>query len=174
MRHIVTGIILLIATIPSPAQSKQYVCPPCGSRCDREVHNKAGTCRSCGMTLVEKTNVTVEDLTLKEVCDRIEANPKLVLLDVRSRGEFAGSRHGTYGHFKNAINVNIDDLESRVGELEKYKNDEIIVYCSHSQRSPRATYFLLTQGFTNVKNMAGGVSTFRRADECLNRNFVFH
>ncbi len=45
-------------------------------------------------------------------------------------------------------------------ELSKYKKSEVIVYCSHSHRSPRASYILGTHGFTNVKNMSGGVSTF--------------
>jgi rhodanese-related sulfurtransferase len=168
---------ILTATV-ALGQAKEFVCTPCGLDCDRAVVDHGGSCRSCGMALVEKSSVGFKDLSLDEVCARIAANDKLVLLDVRSPGEFAGTGNGNrgYGHFKNAININIDDLESRVKELSKYKGQEVIVYCSHSHRSPRATYFLSTQGFTNVSNMSGGVSTLMRKkdDACLKSTFVFH
>ncbi|MEJ0032816.1 MAG: rhodanese-like domain-containing protein [Bacteroidota bacterium] len=79
------------------------------------------------------------------------------------------------GHFKNAININVEELESRVDEISKYKGQEVLVYCSHSHRSPRATYFLSTHGFSNVKNVDGGVSTMTDAErDCLKGSFVSH
>jgi len=169
--------MVTIAGFTAFGQAKQYVCTPCGSDCDKEIYDRPGTCRACGMTLVDRASATVFDLSLEEVCKRIAANPNLVLLDVRSEGEFKGSSvRNSYGHFRNAININIDDLEGRVSELSKFKDDEIVVYCSHSHRSPRATYFLSTKGFKNVKNMAGGVSTLSDdgKNECLKSTFVFH
>ncbi|HWA35828.1 MAG TPA: rhodanese-like domain-containing protein [Cyclobacteriaceae bacterium] len=159
-------------------QDKEYVCTPCGLDCDHKVYNKPGKCSACGMALVEKSSVHVKDLTLEELCARLAANPRAVLLDVRSPREFNGTSmmRASFGHFKNAININVTELESRVGELSQYKDQEILVYCSHSQRSPRAAYFLSTRGFSNVKNMAGGVSTLadKQDNACLKKNFVFH
>jgi rhodanese-related sulfurtransferase len=128
------------------------------------------------MTLVKKSSVTFENLSAAEFCAHIAANPNVVILDVRSKGEFDDSAWGnTYGHFKNAININIDELEKRLGELEKYKEREILVYCSHSVRSPRAAILLTEHGFRNVANLAGGVSTLNpEGDECLSRHFVVH
>ncbi len=132
----------------------------------------------CGMALVDRASAIVTNITLDDLCARLTSNPKVVLLDVRSPGEFKGTSFGrsTYGHFKNAININVTELESRVGELSQYRSQEIIVYCSHSQRSPRAVHFLSTHGFSNVKNMVGGVSTFsdKKENVCLKQNFVFH
>jgi rhodanese-related sulfurtransferase len=169
-------VLLVISGITASGQSKEFVCTPCGEDCDKEVYDHAGHCRSCGMVLVEKSSATVTNLSIDEMCSRIASNPNVVLLDVRSPGEFTGSsKRDSYGHFKNAININIDDLENRLDEISRYKNDEIIVYCSHSHRSPRATYLLLTRGFKNVKNMAGGVSTVGGVNsECLKENFVAH
>ncbi len=162
----------------SLAQVREYVCTPCGQDCDKKVYSKPGKCSGCGMELVEKSSVHVNNLTIDELCARLAANPRAVLLDVRSPGEFKGTgmMRQSYGHFRNAININVTELESRVGELAQYKDQEILVYCSHSQRSPRATYFLSTHGFSNVKNMAGGVSTLmdKKDSECLKKNFVFH
>ena len=171
-------MLVLTSVSLSMAQGKEYVCTPCGQDCDHKVYNQPGKCSDCGMALVEKSSVNVKDISIDELCARLAANPKAVLLDVRSPGEFNGKSMGrpTYGHFKNAININVTELESRVGELAQYKNQEILVYCSHSHRSPRASYFLLTHGFNDVKNMAGGVSTLtdKKDNECLKKNFVFH
>jgi rhodanese-related sulfurtransferase len=171
-------IFLLLCTVGASAfaQPKQYVCTPCGQDCDRSVVHHAGACSACGMALVEKETFEFKDLSLDELCARITSNPKLVLLDVRSPQEFNGSNGDTYGHFKNAININIGDLERRLKELEKFKDEEVIVYCSHSHRSPRAAYILSSKGFNNVSNMSGGVSTLAGKVEspCLKKYFVFH
>lgn len=160
------------------AQNQEYVCQPCGGACDATVYHAPGTCAVCNMPLVDKSTVKFTNLTPAEFCARISANPDVVLLDVRSPGEFDGStsRMASFGHFKNAININIDDLERRVTELAKYKDKEVLVYCSHSRRSPRASHFLGTQGFTNVKNMSGGVSTIgtQAKDACFVSHYVAH
>lgn len=178
MKH----LLLLFAAITTvgflPFQKKEYVCLPCGSECDKEIHDQPGTCQHCNMPFVDKATIKFADLTFEQLCTRLAANPKAILLDVRTPGEFNGitSDIPSFGHFKNAININVEELESRVGELAKYKNQEVLVYCSHSHRSPRASYFLSTHGFKNVSNMAGGVSTLGEGNdkECLNKIFVKH
>ncbi len=158
-------------------KGKEFVCMPCGSACDKVVHSKPGSCPSCHMKLVEKTALHFENLSTEEFCERIAANPTdILLLDVRSKGEFEGTAmRTTYGHFKNAININVEELEGRMNELTKYKDREILVYCSHSVRSPRAAMMLNENGFKNVKNMDGGVSTLHvTGNNCLEKNFVVH
>ncbi|MFZ6000827.1 MAG: rhodanese-like domain-containing protein [Bacteroidota bacterium] len=159
------------------AQTKEYVCSPCNRSCDSKVYTQPGACPECHMALVEKSALNFPNLSVEEFCARIAANSNAVLLDVRSASEFNGSAlfRGTYGHFKNAININIDDLEDRLDEIETYKDREILVYCSHSVRSPRAAMILNQHGYKNVKNLAGGVSTIRvGANDCLKKNFVVH
>lgn len=168
---------LLFISITAIAQLPEYVCSPCNNACDEVIYHKPGTCADCHMKLVLKTALQqFKNLTAAEFCERINMNPSVVLLDVRSAGEFNDSDWGnTYGHFKNAININIDELEKRLGELEKYKDREILVYCSHSVRSPRAAMILHEHGFKNVSNLAGGVSTLHpKSDACLKKNFVVH
>jgi rhodanese-related sulfurtransferase len=173
----ITAFLIILSVARLGAQhSDEYVCLPCGLECDHAIYTRAGTCRSCGMELIRKSSIRFKNIGLDEMCRRISANPAIVLLDVRTPGEFDGSTKEvpSFGHFKNAININVRELEARVGELAKYKNSEVIVYCSHSHRSPRASYLLGTQGFTNVKNMSGGVSTFTADSDCLKKEFVFH
>ena len=130
------------------------------------------------MKLVEKSTIVFSNLSLDQFCKRITDNPKAVLLDVRTKEEFNGTIKDkpSFGSFKNAINIPIDELESRMKELRQYKDQEILVYCSHSHRSPRAAYLLSTSGFKQVKNMSGGVSVVlaHLSDECVKKNFQFH
>ena len=176
MKTLLVLTLAFVATSFVLKQKKEYLCAPCGLECDRAVHDKPGTCSSCGMKLVEKSTIKFKDLSFEDVCARLKANPKAVLLDVRTPGEFKGSGDvPSFGHFKNAININVEELPARLDEISKYKTQEVLVYCSHSHRSSRASYLLSTNGFNNVKNVSGGVSTMTQSDkDCLKGNFVSH
>jgi rhodanese-related sulfurtransferase len=176
MKTLLLLTLAFAATSFMAKQNKEYVCTPCGQECDHKVYDKPGNCSVCGMALVEKSTVKFKNLSFEEVCARLKANPKAVLLDVRSPGEFKGiTEQETFGHFKNAININVEELQNRVNEIKKYKDQEVLVYCSHSHRSPRATYFLSTHGFKNVNNVAGGVSTITTSDkDCLKDKYLSH
>lgn len=169
--------LLVVLTMPLLAQT-EYVCLPCGYTCDQIIHNGPGTCSSCNMALVEKSSVKFVNIGVEEFCKSIANNPDVIVLDVRTPEEFSGTMRDvpSFGHFKNAININMNELESRLKELEKFKNKEVLVYCSHSHRSPRASYLLNTKGFNNVKNLVGGVSTFTDKKDVayLKSVFVFH
>jgi rhodanese-related sulfurtransferase len=174
MKTLLFFLTLVFFVSTASAQLKEYVCTPCGNACDGVVHNKPGVCPSCHMKLVEKKAVLFKNLTVDEFCNRIMA--QAILLDVRTPGEFKGDAGAaSYGHFKNAININVEELEKRMGELEKYKDREILVYCSHSRRSPRAATMLTDRGFKNVKNLAGGVSVIEaKGNACLEGKFIAH
>lgn len=130
------------------------------------------------MKLVEKSTIHFKNLSVEEFCKSIVSHPDALILDVRSPAEFKGATQDipSFGHFKNAININITELESRIGEIAAYKDKEVLVYCSHSHRSPQASYILSTNGFNTVSNMAGGVSTIaeKKNDKLLKQTFMFH
>jgi len=42
-------------------------------------------------------------------------------------------------------------------EIEPLKNEEVIVYCRSGNRSGMASMILESAGFTNVKNLTGGM-----------------
>jgi len=49
------------------------------------------------------------------------------------------------------------------------------VYCSHSHRSPRASYMLSQNGFKNVTNMLGGMSAWKESvkdKDCNQKLFI--
>ena len=156
--------LLIIISWISPARNMYsddpYVCIPCGSDCDKETFSKPGECMHCHMPLVRKSTITFKNISPASVCDVMTKKPGTVLLDVRSPEEFNGTAQDNFGRLKGAINVPVQDLESRLDELSKYKDKDIIVYCSHSHRSPRASYILTQHGFNHVTNMEGGMSVW--------------
>lgn len=138
-----------------------YQCIPCGSDCDKENFETTGTCPHCKMKLVKRATVNFKTIEPVDLCNYIQTHPDVVLLDVRTKEEFEGKKEPFFGTLKNAINVPVQELETRLSELSPYKEKEIIVYCSHSHRSPRASYILTQNGFSNVTNMAGGMSVIK-------------
>ena len=83
------------------------------------------------------------------------------MLDVRTKEEFEGKAEPDFGSLKNAVNIPIQEFDTKLSSINSLKNKEIIVYCSHSHRSPQASYILTQNGFTNVTNMAGGMSVVK-------------
>jgi rhodanese-related sulfurtransferase/DNA-directed RNA polymerase subunit RPC12/RpoP len=135
-----------------------YVCVPCGNSCDAQEHASGGQCEHCSMPLVAKSTIKHTTVAPEKVCDFLASRKNLLLLDVRTREEFAGTSEENPGTLKNAINIPVDELESRLSELNAHKGKTILVFCSHSHRSPRASYLLTQNGFKNVVNMSGGMS----------------
>jgi rhodanese-related sulfurtransferase/DNA-directed RNA polymerase subunit RPC12/RpoP len=142
-----------------PAAS--YQCMPCGRDCDNDVYDKPGKCPQCQMELVEKSTVHFKTIEPSMLCHYAADHPNVVLLDVRTKQEFEGKADPNYGTLKNAINIPVQELEKNISMLAPYKEKEIIVYCSHSHRSPQACYILTQNGFSNVTNMNGGMSVMK-------------
>lgn len=172
-------IFLLAIALPllASAQGEDYICTPCGHPCDDTVVKGAGTCKTCRMPLVPRSSVKITNLSAKAFCEGIAANPDAIILDVRSEKEFNGSSStDTYGYFKKAININVNQITTRVSELKDYKDKEIYIYCSQNYRSPRAAHFLNYQGFSKIKNLVGGLS--KAGDQfntaCYKEHFVKH
>jgi len=81
----------------------------------------------------------------------------LVILDVRTPAELVGP----LGKIDNVINIPIQELESRIGELSKYKDKEIAVICRSGNRSNTGMKILRAKGF-NAKNVLGGMIEYKR------------
>ena len=102
-----------------------------------------------------------------------QENKGYVILDVRTPGEYldtaTGGKHVGIGRIKTAINVSLQDLLQKpetIQQLEKYKQEDVYVICSHSYRSRRISNLLLQNGFSSVSNVQGGMTEwYRNYDE---------
>lgn len=122
-------------------------------------HARAVGFTSLGLSLPEvaaKTNATKESRS-----QETPAAPAAVktagplVVDMRSPGEFAT------GAYPGAVNIPLDTLPSRLGELGG-KAREIIVYCASGARSGYAERLLSQEGFSNVRN-GGGLAQMMRS-----------
>jgi rhodanese-related sulfurtransferase/DNA-directed RNA polymerase subunit RPC12/RpoP len=141
-----------------------YVCIPCGNGCDTIALSGPGACAHCNMELVKKETIVHDNILPQDLCLHITKLGKknFILLDVRTPDEFNGKAEEKFGSLQHAINIPVQELQERMKELNAYKNKEIIVYCSHSHRSPRASYMLTQNGFTKVTNLQYGMHVWKQ------------
>ncbi len=78
--------------------------------------------------------------------DQIKDND--LFLDVRTKEEFEA------GHIKNAVNIPVDEMRSRMKDFSNEKN--IYIYCQAGLRGYLAQRMLKQNGFDNVHNLSGG------------------
>ena len=93
------------------------------------------------------------DITASELKERLANGEKPFILDVREDWEYQEQN-------LNGLNIPLGSLPDKLDELEDHKNDEIIVHCRSGARSASAKAFLTQQGFTNVRNLTGGILAY--------------
>ena len=77
------------------------------------------------------------------------------LIDVRTEIEYAS------GALPGAVNIPLDSLRERLGEISRER--ETVVYCGVGLRGYLASNILRQNGFDNVRNLIGGIKTYRTA-----------
>ena len=77
------------------------------------------------------------------------------LLDVRTQDEFA------LGSLPGAVNISLDELRDRMSELPKDRM--IYTFCAVGLRGYLAYRILTQHGFDKVRNLSGGLKTYRAA-----------
>ncbi|HEU4372750.1 MAG TPA: rhodanese-like domain-containing protein [Telluria sp.] len=82
---------------------------------------------------------------------------KTTIVDVRTPEEFAA------GHLRDAKNIPLADLGTRIGELEKSKNRSVVVVCQTGARADKAVRQLAAAGFDDVVSLDGGLTAWQAA-----------
>jgi rhodanese-related sulfurtransferase len=82
---------------------------------------------------------------------------KSTIVDVRSAEEFAA------GHLRDAKNIPLADLATRIGELEKSKSRSVVVVCQTGARADKAVRQLAAAGFDDVVSLDGGLTAWQAA-----------
>jgi adenylyltransferase/sulfurtransferase len=95
-------------------------------------------------------NIPLE-IDCKGVKAKLDAKADFLLVDCREADEYQKV------HIAKAKLVPMSVIQDRVNELAPYKQKEIVVHCHHGGRSLKVTHWLRSQGFANVKSMAGGI-----------------
>lgn len=136
---------------------KDPSCPACGE------HPTIGDVQAyeqfCGLPPteeVEQEEVLADyDITPKDLKGMMDENSDLYVLDVREPHEIA------ICVIEGTVKIPLGDVAER--HLEVPKDREVVVHCKMGGRSAQAVEFLQSKGYTNVKNLAGGI--IRWADD---------
>jgi uncharacterized membrane protein YdjX (TVP38/TMEM64 family) len=88
---------------------------------------------------------------------QLDANEDVLLLDVRTATEFVGEQ----GHIVGARNVPLEELPSRLAELEDRKRRPIRLLCRTDRRSAQAARLLNEAGFADARVIQGGMTAWR-------------
>jgi rhodanese-related sulfurtransferase len=84
------------------------------------------------------------------------ANPKSVILDVRTPGEFEDA------HLEGAILIDYletDNFTKQIQTLDKSKN--YLLYCRTGRRSLNAAHIMKEKGFKQVSDLRDGISRWK-------------
>jgi adenylyltransferase/sulfurtransferase len=94
----------------------------------------------------------VPEITPVEFAALAEQGEAPVLLDVREDWELAIAR------LEGVIHIPMGQLPDRLGELSR--DADIVVMCRSGGRSATVVRFLQHQGFSRVRNLAGGIAAW--------------
>lgn len=94
--------------------------------------------------------MNVEEIDVFELQELLSSDKPPFVLDVREQHEY---------DFVNleAKLIPLGQLEERLEEIDEYKDEEVIVHCRSGARSAEACRIMMAAGFSNVKNLQGGI-----------------
>ena len=110
---------------------------------------------SLGRDDIDPRELTGEYVTPQELLSMYENNEDVVVLDTRNEYETR------VGSFENAVDLQLDtfrDFPKSIEQLpEEFKEKQIVMYCTGGIRCEKASAVMLKAGFTDVKQLKGGV-----------------
>ena len=102
-----------------------------------------------------KPDAVPKSITAKELNEQIKLSQAPLILDVRTKSEYAR------GHIPGALNIPHDQLRNRLSEIDIPKTEEIVVHCYSGHRAKLAKKILIKAGFLNVRNLDGHMTGWK-------------
>lgn len=90
---------------------------------------------------------------------RLEHGADLLVLDVRTAADFTGKQ----GHIEGALNIPLEELPQRLGELDDYRQHPVAIVCRTDMRSAEAARLLVKSGFGDVQVVRNGMTGWLKA-----------
>ncbi|MFN8431032.1 MAG: rhodanese-like domain-containing protein [Spirosomataceae bacterium] len=98
------------------------------------------------------------DITVEQLREMLESGENINLLDVRNPSEYADDNLG-------GILIPLGELPDNLEEIEHLKGEHIYIHCRSGARSAQAKEILISEGYTNVHNVLGGIVAYRELEE---------
>lgn len=148
------GRLLLVDTLAMHFRTigidRDPECPACGTHEIELLDDYEEFCSGQQIIVQQVDTVTPEALAAS-----MSAGENVFLLDVREPFEWQVARlpNARLIPLGTLIHATPDDLP---------RDADIVVYCHHGQRSDMAAHHLMTNGFTRVRNLVGGIDRWSR------------
>jgi hydroxyacylglutathione hydrolase len=102
--------------------------------------------------LVEST----EKVSAVMLAEELASGEPPMVIDIRTPGEWGA------GHLRGSVNVPLSQLRERIGEVPRDRR--IAVHCAGGYRSSIAASVLRREGFTDLIELAGGITAWEAAN----------
>ncbi len=96
----------------------------------------------------------MQTISVTELKTRLDQGEKPLIIDVREPYEYED--FNISGRL-----ISLGNIQAALPDLEEFMDEEIIIHCHSGARSAAATDFLTKQGFSNVKNLTGGMVAWK-------------
>ena len=94
-------------------------------------------------------------ISASELAARLSSGAAPLILDVRTRDEFAS------GHIPGAKNVPLAELPDGLATLDASASEEIVVHCERGGRAAQAEAMLRESGYSRVLDLDGHLQAWR-------------
>ena len=98
-------------------------------------------------------------LNTRDFKQRLDADKGLLVLDVRTAEDFVGEQ----GHIDGAVNIPVEELQQRMGEIGNYLEQTVAIICRTDKKSAKAALLLTAEGFADVHIVRGGMTKWIEA-----------
>ncbi|NJN80638.1 MAG: hypothetical protein HC797_09325 [Anaerolineales bacterium] len=104
----------------------------------------------------------MQEITVKELSEKLKSEDKFVLLDVREAWELESAKIEDSRLEVIAMSRLANEGPSALPESVTSKENPIYILCHHGNRSKQVTMWLAQQGFENIFNVQGGIDAYSR------------
>lgn len=126
------------------------------------LYNFAAGTASGTVQVIEYAAASYRELSAAEA-GKILQNTNPLILDVRTQGEFQ------QGYIQGANLLPVQVLQQNMQNLERYKNQDILIYCASGNRSTVASRLLIESGFMKIYNLRYGINDWAQRGHPVTR-----
>ena len=106
----------------------------------------------------EVTEMQVTHVDANKALETMRARPDLVVIDVRTPGEFAA------GHIDGAINIDFKNANFSTEIAKLDGSQDYLIHCRSGGRSTRSLTAFKNEGFSHIIHMDGGILGWNKAE----------
>ncbi len=107
--------------------------------------------------LLRKAKDEINEISVQQLKQRLDAGEELTVIDVRERDEFV------QGHLPGAVFVPRGFLELQIEQVQPDRDKPLVIYCAGGVRSVLAARNLLEMGYEEPISLIGGFNGWKNA-----------